>query len=257
MRDHRRWRGRAAGETTCTGSRGEQQDRGVRVPQIMKPDHRHGVVAERGRHRSVSRSNWRETCSRVAVLTLDRRRTRARRLRQLQRHAAALGLQRPQHGHGVRVEVDHPRLAALGVALDDLGALAGVRGPCPPTGGRRPCPLEVDVAPAQRQGLAAAHPGHGQQVPERRSSAACASAHPRNAASCAGVHGCISGAFASLRARRRRRVGRVAQQQPVPHGLAEHAVNDRVQVADRPRRQALARPVVLPAGLLEHAGNAR
>ena len=35
--------------------------------------------------------------------------------------------QRPQHRHASVVEVDHARLAALGVALDDLGALARAR----------------------------------------------------------------------------------------------------------------------------------
>jgi hypothetical protein len=58
------------------------------------------------------------------------------------------------------------RLARLGVALEDLGALAGVadhadRAPDPDRGR-----LEVEVAPPERQCLAAARAGESEDVPQ-------------------------------------------------------------------------------------------
>jgi hypothetical protein len=71
----------------------------------------------------------------------------------------------PQDGHRPSIQVDDPRLAALSVALDNVGALAGVADYASGAADTDRPRFEVDGPPAQRQGLAAAHARHREHVP--------------------------------------------------------------------------------------------
>ena len=203
------------------------------------------------RHRAMSRANWRETCSGLRCCPSMSPNTRASSRASCSAMGAALALARPAARPTVgRVEVDEARLAALGVALDDLGALA-----CDPDHPGRPADphrglVEVDVAPAQRQGLAAAHAGVREHVPQREVVGV-----PAGPAQERGE--LPGGPRVHLRRLRlpgggRRGVGgRVAGQAAGLHRGAERGRQDRVDVADGPRRQALALAVVGAAAALE------
>ena len=145
-------------------------------------------------------------------------------------HSAAVG---PQLGHGGRIESDGAAaLARLRLADQDVASRLDHRLHDPGAAG-----VEVDVAPAQADGLAAAHAGGRQQHPEAVEAIALFGRPGQELAEGAGVPGGHIGRLGT-RPGWVGGVGRVPGQAAPADGIPEGPVEDDVDVGDRPRIEA-------------------